>query len=40
MTGWEPSPTSSKLAGQPAWQPLKAGFQNIVAATLNPVICT
>jgi hypothetical protein len=35
----EPLPTSSTLAGQLALQPLNAGFQNIVAATLNAMSC-
>ena len=35
----EPSPMSSTLAGQLALQPLKAGFQNIVPATLKATSC-
>ena len=40
QAGIEPSPASSTLAGQLALQPLNAGFQNIVAATLNAMDCT
>ena len=37
----EPSPISSTLAGHSAGvQPLKAGFQNSIAATLKPMTCT
>ena len=36
----EPSPTSSTLAGQLASQPLKAGFQNTIAAALKPTAVT
>ncbi len=39
QTGREPSPTSSTLAGHSVVQPMKAGFQNIIAATLKPMIC-
>ena len=35
----EPSPMSSTLAGHLALQPLKAGFQNIVRATLKAMLC-
>ena len=39
QAGREPSPMSSTLAGQRALQPLNAGFQNIIPATLKATFC-